>query len=324
LTIDFFGYQYLSRVRSLEIPGSLVPVQSTPAERGLFFAMDNTRPGIVETLQAFYPEGKMDTAKDPTGQVFAYFFEVPPEVWAKSKGLQLDSPVPGAVSQPRFPNALPDGPNQGTYHGSLFVSQTGNYRFENRGPGRATVRVDGLPVSGTVPLTKGFCPVQIGWDAPGPKMVPNLFLVGESGKVLKLDETSLTSLRLPRGLLAKYFEGKDWKGKITLQQREPIVNYTNGNDFPVRWGTVLWEGSLDVRRGGTTKFFIITDGQSRLVLDGTPVISTGKANGEVYLEAGKHDLRLYYQLTCGYSQMSLLWVNPETQIKEIIPAGYFD
>ena len=141
-TITFYAYPRLNQIHSLDLPGTLVPL-ATPSDRGLLFALENGRKGILDTLQKIYPEGRAILPKDPNGQEFVYFFEVPPEVWAKARGLAVQySNRKGVTRAEQFPKNLPSGPYHATFTGSLYADQTGECEILNQGPGSAAINLD--------------------------------------------------------------------------------------------------------------------------------------------------------------------------------------
>jgi 4-amino-4-deoxy-L-arabinose transferase-like glycosyltransferase len=326
-SILFYSYRWQSQVHSLDLPGTLVPLTAS-ADRGLFFALENGRRGILDTLQKIYPEGKTILPKDPSGQEFVYFFEVPPEAWAKARGLTAEySNQKGVTQAAQFPKNLPPGPYHASFTGSLYADQTGDYEFLNQGPGSVQWMIDGSAVSGPLKLVKGYHPIQIDWNAPQDARFLSLEMDRGDEKPVALDTTRLTTLRVPRGLLAKYFATSNWQGKVALEQWETTPNYTNGNDFSHHSGSALWEGRLRVPASGDYQFSISTGEQGGLSIDGNEIIppgSVGNRTQQVHLEKGVHPLTLFYRSTTPFASCSLYWKKPKAKEREVIPVDAFE
>ncbi len=324
-TISFLGYSSLSQIHSFDIPGSLIPLQ-VPTNRGLFFALQEGRTGILNLLQSIYPQGKAIYSKNILGKDYVYFFEVPPSVWAKFRGLTADiSTDSGSLQVPEFPNGLPTGPYHASFSGSVYFRQMGRYRFLNLGEGNARLYVKGIPVLGSIYLCKGYRPIRIDWDAPPGVSKPDFALKPESGVNLPLNSTCLTTTQISGGLNAEYFPTTNWKGKTTLSEWEPTPNFANGNDFPLRLGSILWAGKLRIDKTGVYEFYTLTDGQARLLIDSNEIIPIGMSRaGKVELTRGKHRLELFYNSPTGFSNLSLKWRKPGMKDIEVIPETEFD
>jgi hypothetical protein len=88
--------------------------------------------------------------------------------------------------------------------------------------------------------------------------------------------------------------------------------------------TVEWTGRLAAPVEGTYRLRVKVVGSADLYLDGRPVIepaSSGQiAEGEVYLTAGLHDIRIRYLDDRSHSQIYLYWQLPDADL-ELVPMG---
>ena len=323
-SVDFFAYNCLSQLKPLNIPDTLIPVDC-PADQGLFYTMDLDRKGILDLLQSIYPKGISSSALDPNGKPFVYFFEVPSTVWSQSKGLNAQYfRGRGATLVNDFPQGVPSGPLRAVFQGSLYIPQSGTYRLTNKGSGVLTWTIGGQRSAGPVSLIKGYYPIRLVWSATSSQDKLEPWISDQNGLVtFPLGADCLTSLQIPRGLLTRYYSSENWTGTPILEQWEPIVNYTNGNDFTVRAGSASWEGALRVTQSGPYQFLIETSNQARLVIDGREIIPMGgRSSVPVELLSGKHHIQMEEQ--GGLSDISLYWIKPHQVQRKVIPAEAFD
>ncbi len=326
-TIEFLGYSCISQMHSFIIPEELIPLQ-IPSNHGLFYALQEGKTGNLNFLQSIYPQGKAIHPKDIQGNDFVYFFEVPPTLWAKYRGLKAEiSNVPGIIQVPEFPYGLPTGPYHAVFTGSVYISKTGRYRFMNLGQGSARLFVKRIPVLGSLFLEKGYWPIRIDWDAPPGAWKPGFALHPESGTILPLTFSCLTTAQIEGGLRAEYFPSPNWTGKAALNEWEPTPNFVNGNDFPISWGSALWEGKLHADVTGDYEFFTVTEDNAlaRLIIDGSEIIPLSPSRtAKIKLTRGKHRLQLFYRSPKGFQYLALKWRKPGMKDIEVIPEREFD
>jgi hypothetical protein len=205
--------------------------------------MDLDRKGILDLLQTIYPKGISSSALDPDGKPFVYFFEVPPMIWSQSKGLNAQYLGNNGVTMVNnFPQGIPNGPLRAIFWGSISIPQSGIYRLTNKGSGILTWTIGGQRPVGPVLLIKGYYPIRLEWSATSSQDKLEPWISDQNGLVtFPLSADCLTSLQIPQGLLTYYYPSENWTGTPILEQWEPIVNYTNGNDFTVRAGSASWE-----------------------------------------------------------------------------------
>ena len=214
----FLGHGETAHMRSLEMPDCSRYLPPTPG-RGLFFALQRGRTGVLSLLQGRYPGGTTQRLDDPWGRPYLYLFRVPPEACAPS----------------RFVPLRPGRYWQGTY-----------------------------------------------WTSVAPWAQP------------------------------------------VLQERDPVLNFSDRNDFPVKNAEELrveWRGTLHPPKPGSYQFLIsATDAtQAELVVDGRKV---AVKNQEVALTLGPRDYAVVVRLLKkgGFeSAFHLAWQKPGDSHYEILP-----
>ncbi len=327
-TIDFLGYFYQKQTFPLLMPNSLIS-HSADTSRGLYFAMEEGKTGFIPMLQYFYPGGHDEYMVDPAGNTVEYFYKVPAEEVAKVRGLtaHFDREVGGKTDQQiaQFPSGLPAGPYHVTLTGHLYVDVPGNYQWVIKADFPVVLKVGKTRSSSRFEsLIKGYYPVKVKMDVPeGVK--PNLQIqqVSEKGVPTLLDAGAFDSLPPFRGLKGDYLRGPNWSETPYLSEYDPILNYTNGNDFTVPASAVHWIGKFNVAESGHYQFFIQTDSQKELKIDNkTPEMANGQ-NQEIYLMAGKHSIDIYgWRTGSNLSNFNLYWVKPDGK-REVMPTSVF-
>jgi hypothetical protein len=134
--------------------------------------------------------------------------------------------------------------------------------------------------------------------------------------------------RSAQGLTAAYYFHGSGNGKPDLVQREPLINFTFRNDFPVPGPSPFnarWTGILLAPAAGDYGFVALTTDECRLSLDGREVLGPGKENtGKVRLTKGPHRLELGFNKSMGFdAALSLLWVKPGDVKYGVVPASAY-
>jgi hypothetical protein len=102
-----------------------------------------------------------------------------------------------------------------------------------------------------------------------------------------------------------------------------VINYTNGNDFMTATRAVHWSGHFNVAEAGLYQFFIQTDSQSELKIDGKTPAPSGLQSLGINLTVGVHDLDVYGWRPGSYvSELSLYWIKPGGK-REVMPNEAF-
>ncbi len=134
------------------------------------------------------------------------------------------------------------------------------------------------------------------------------------------------------GLKAEFFNNTSLSGTPVLTRIDPEVNFNWGGEspdplLPVDGWSARWTADLVIFEPDTYTFSILSEGGTRLWIDGEKVIdvwaswvATEYASQPIRLEEGIHTLRLEFADWDRNSQQELSWSTP-TMDKEIVPAG---
>ncbi len=325
-SLDFLAYPWLDQVKPLLLPDELIS-RNPGTSRGLYYALEQGRTGVLNMLKTLYPGGKDEYLVDPTGNTVEYFFRVPPEELAKAKGLtaHFDREVGGSkeMQVTQFPAGLPQGPYRANLSGNLYVPQTGDYRFDFQGHGKAVFRLKNqrATAKGFYHLDKGEHAIEVELAVPeGITPAITLQATTENGMAVVLDAGSFDSLPPPKGLLGSYFNSpQDEKPFFT--EWDPILNFTNGNDFSVQPPPrfVRWAGSLEVEEAGTYRFLPLPNVSAQLKLDGRELPDT---EPQVFLRKGTHSIEVDFGQRGRWDNFSFLWVKPDGKV-EVVPNSVF-
>ncbi len=265
--------------------------------------------------------------KDPNGNGFVYFYRVPPEVVDKARGLKAEFSDGKETQATGFPEGLPTGPYHATFRGDLYLDQSGEYRFHLPKGFKWTLGGKLVLAELPVKLEKGFHPLVIHWTAPEGSAGPAISYDGPAGKNMQLGSRNFITIASVRGLRGQYYNGMEFNGVPFLEQWEPVLNFVNGNDFPVQGGAMAihWSGTLNVPETGKYRFSTRTSGQGGLKIDSRTVIAQGGANqGETSLTAGTHSVDVYYVKQNGWgADYTFLWIKPSNTTYEVVPNSAF-
>ena len=327
-TINFLGYTQQDHLHPLNLPDALIS-HTKDTSRGLLYTTDESRPGIFETVKSIYPGGASDILVDTQGNTAEYFYRVPAEELAKVRGLtaRFDREVGGKREEQitQFPSGLPAGPYHATLTGRLYVDSSGNYQWQAKADFPVKFKVGtGRSASLFKALIKGYYPVKVDIDVPA-GAPPNLLIkqIKEKGTLGLLDAGSFDSLPPAKGLKGSFFMEPKWDGEPYSTEYDPVINYTNGNDFTSATRAVHWSGHFKVAEAGIYQFSIQTDSQSELKIDGKTLGPSGLQSQGIDLTAGVHDLDVYGWRPGSYvSEFSLYWIKPGGK-REVMPNAVF-
>lgn len=329
-TVTFMGYFHPNRVHSLILPDSLIS-HDPNATRGMIFAMEEGRTGLLEMFKHYYPGGKADYLIDPAGNQVEYFYTVPPSEIAKVRGLkgsfQFAKGPAEEKALPQFPSGLPEGPYKAKLTGNLYVGEAGKYKWELKGIPGASFKVQERPdARGFRFLEKGYHPVEIDLTMPaGAPLSLQVQQVGEKGLPQKLDAGSFDSLSAPRGLVGSYHRDPMMKDPPFLTEVDPVLNFTNGNDFSAQPPFyVRWTGAVEAKEDGDYQFVFRTMDQVAFKVDGKLWIDRGAVKGKSgFLKKGRHSVEiLFYKPSSNWSALSFAWIQPGGRL-EVVPTSAF-
>ncbi len=324
-TIDYLDYFFLDKVKRMDLPDSLAALPAPG--RGLLYSMEQGRTGVLDTLKSFYPGGEAEILKDPNGNGFLYFYRVPPEVVDKARGLKAEFSDGKEAQVPRFPEGLPPGPYRATFSGQLFLEQSGEYRFNLPQKNMTWTIGKRVVLPGeAIRLEKGFHPMEMRCSVPEGAVALTLSFDGPGGKNIMMGPKNFITIAAVRGLKGEYFNGVEAKGFPFLTQWDPVLNFVNGNDFPVQGGAmaIRWSGTLNVPATGKYRFSTRTSSRSGLKIDRHRVIPEGGSQGEMTLMEGPHAVEVFYSKQNGWgADFTFLWMKPGDMTLEVVPNSVF-
>lgn len=212
--------------------------------------------------------------------------------------------------------------------GAVYVNETSDYRFLAQSNAKLTWSLGGHLIGKTTSLrlVRGFYPVEIHLSAgEGPVQV-QLSLVSKLGNTELLDGSHFTTLDLGRGLKGEYYDRNNPNIKTpVLEEWDPLVNFSQGNDFPYvnSSETAHWEGVLNAPKTGPYHFLAKTDEFAKILIDNKIVVPWGRnQSGNITLAAGPHSFSADFQKDLGPS-LTLLWLSPGASSQEVIPNTVF-
>ncbi|MGQ9626351.1 MAG: PA14 domain-containing protein [Anaerolineae bacterium] len=232
------------------------------------------------------------------------------------------------------------------WDGVLLVPAYGPYVLRFEVPGRVWMKLDGaLLLSGEgdaeqeVMLAEGLHKLQINatisrkgvlrflWRAQMPEVR------GTSSTVYRLPSTIFAPI--PRwaffappvaaeGLVGSYFPNDRWEGPPAFRRIDPAIDfYFHLIPLP-RPYTVEWRGQVEVPVSGIYGLGTEVRDACWLYLDDKLVLENAEPDHyketTLFLEAGRHDLRLRFLDKTDHSHVYLYWTTPEGE-HEIIPRG---
>ncbi len=325
-TISFLGYAEKDHMHPLRFPQSL-SLADVPPGRGMFFALEQGRTGVMDALKQVFPGGHDEYIYSPAKQPIVYFYVVPASEVDKARGLNSQS-TGGTITQaPQFPNLLPKGPFHGELAGSLYIDDTaagiGTYRFKAEGTGSIQWWIDGKRVTpqASFKLCRGFHPVRFVLDMPSNKG-PEITATVSNGRILRLGPSNFTTLTPYRGFKVSFYNSVEAKGTPALVEWEPVINFVNGNDFtymayPL---TIHWSAVLKAPATGLYGFLFQSTGQGKLIIDHKQVFPSANIMGTAYLAKGSHVMEMEGSITGGWSYANLLWEKPgENRLTVLTP-----
>lgn len=327
-TIDFFGYFHQDRLHPLLLPDCQISHFPT-VSRGIYYAIEQGRTGVLDMLTNLYPGGTAGYLLDPAGNTAEYFYRVPPSEVAKVRGLTalFDRPVEGVEKTQvnQFPAGLPKGPYHAVLSGNLYVPQTGDYKWEFKGNAEAVLQVKNQKAApgGYFHLEKGEHPIEVELTAPD-AVAPVLTVqqTPKTGIPIMLDAGSFDSLPSPRGLLGRYYRDPEGKGEPFLEEWDPVLNYTNGNDFATQpIGSIRWSGTLMVEEPGNYRVSFTPANLGQIKIDGKDATESGRKG--LVLKKGPHSVEAFAANNGGgFGSYSFIWLKPNG-VPEVVPNSAF-
>ncbi len=311
-----------------------LPFPSNDGKAMAIFVDRDRKPFFLQA-QRYYPNANFKEYKAPDGSPALYQIILEPSDIEASQGITVSYYRNANWSEPPFlvttektidmdwkdgdPASFPFGVK---LQGVLFAERYGVYRLTLHSPSPSELIMDDVEIDLTesgegvqtveVELAKGCHDliiktvgkeghIELDWQPPGEEQtqVPsaNLFLPPISNN----------------GLLATYYENEDWLGSPVFTRVDPWIHFF----YQERPLPVEWVGRIKISNEGVYRFGLESADESELFID-DQIITGGDKEGEIYLSAGFHLVRLRYVASAEYSHVSLYWTSPEAE-REIVP-----
>ncbi len=318
-TVLFLGHTQLGHLHSLDLPDSFCSIVPPPG-RGLFFALQEGRTGVLRILKDLYPGGVEEKRLDPWGRPYLYFFRVPASALGANEGLRSLSPI---IQNLPFPEGLPFKSTQVHLTGSFWVERSGIYRYRLEGKGKVKALGECPWVSGApLFLARGFHPLDFILQSQGGL---DQLEIGESftrGAYRHLATDRFIPHVFPRGWLGTYRIHPG--GEPVLIQDDPVLNFSYRDDFPLKnipAFQVEWRGTLHPSQTGLYHFLMLaTDHMDAdLVVDGKKAADINR-EAEIFLSGKDHPAVIRLNKEGGFAAaFHLLWKRPGQEAYEVIP-----
>ncbi len=176
------------------------------------------------------------------------------------------------------------------WQGSLLVRDFGLHTFrvdaESIAPGVTdgpvfSLELDGVLLVDTsmdvmakqVALAAGLYRMQMAYRSGGPDQPPTDLVVTwtlPNGETATVPRDVLYSVSLPdRGLLGTYYATPDWSGPVTDRRKDQVIgpDRESAENY-----SVIWQGKLAAPMAGSYLLATVSDGISRILVDGQPVV----------------------------------------------------
>lgn len=324
-TVSFFTYFQREHVHPMIIPESAAP-WSIPPGRGIFFAIEMDRTGVLEWLKTLYPQGKPETVLDPQGRPIAHFFKVEATEVARFVGPRLTRPGRAEINLPEFPYGIPPGPYRGELTGSFWAEATGGYRFTWSDPSVVSMSLDGKNVVSdeTIQLDRGLREMRLVTDVGAHPAELRIQVTVPSGRSTLLTAQNLSAIRVDRGWNGAYYPNAAWTGAPSLRILEPVLNFSNGNQLPIQLNpvTARWRARLRAPATGEYQFINRTTDEGAVRVDGRSVAPLGpNSQGAIHLVKGNiYDVEVSYRKAGGFwANYVLQWKRPDRRVVEVLP-----
>jgi hypothetical protein len=224
-----------------------------------------------------------------------------------------------------FPLQVPDGPYRAELKGSVWVPESGRYRFSITTNARVELKVGGIPAGVYRTYARGFYPVEAMVAAGAGPVKLRVGLHPDYGPETALDLGYWTNQRVG-GLEAEYYSLRDWKGNVMVRQWDPVVQYYLTLDFPFRQPEISarWKGTLTAPKTGNYEIWVDTADKVWVYVDGKAIILDNfYPKTRVYpLTKGPHAFELRMDKDHG-PNVTLLWKPPGEPTTVVIPNEAF-
>ncbi len=158
--------------------------------------------------------------------------------------------------------------------------------------------------------------------------------LGEKTIPIRLNDSIPQVTGVQSGLAAQlYLYSGDFPNLEVIEQSQPIqtgkvpvVHVRDVEDFEIKEKVFyIFTGQIDIPKTSSYSFRLVSDDGSQLFIDNEMVIDhccfhgPDPKDGEMYLKAGKHDVKIYYFQAGGGAAISFQWFNTAEEKFELVP-----
>ena len=340
--VRFAAYPY-SGYRSLDPVGS-VPLQEDTGQ-GVLYILEPRYTFLLESLQTFYPEGRLEEHLDPFGDTMFISYRVEHDEIVTAHGLTAryylglswagEPVVTRRETSLAFDwrNTMPPLPTpfNALWEGSLFIPRHGEYAFSISGGEVERLELDGTPASldQGVPLARGLHPLSLWMTVDQVQQEGGVALLWRGPGIARdiIPSSNLFIRRPPdHGLQGSYYKDKYWEGPPLLVEIDRAI-FANAVLLEGIF-SIEWQGQMRAPKTGEYVFGTSSDDGSLMFIDDQLVVDNGGDHGDRYvdgrilLDAGWHDFRLRYAQSGGGMRLVLFWT-PPGKGREVIPSEVF-
>ncbi|MDP6494022.1 MAG: PA14 domain-containing protein [Dehalococcoidia bacterium] len=315
------------------------PPSSASGDGALMF-LDRPQEQYLGLIKEFYPEGsisQMDFGQGPR-QDLVYTVELDRDDIAQSQGLVLGLTTHGPTSETRIEflvpqldlswkdDIVPPLPFSAEWTGILHVPEYGDYSLILEGSSSVRLYLDGYlvlngPGNVKLPLAIGNHAIVVNDHVQDAIGVTRLSWKPPEGPPSVVWSKNLYANVESHGLLGTYFPPGFPEQSGAFQRIDPMVfSFNRVRPFQGEF-RVTWEGNLRIDTGAAYNFKLDASGPANLSIDGDLVIENhdiganststlASRDGDVFLEAGLHPIRIDFEHKYGSPQIYLHWSSP--------------
>lgn len=324
-------------------PATVFPIRGTDREGMLLFIAPDTR-FVRQQASALYPGVQTEAFAHPdSGNVVLHKYIFTQDAIAGAQGLdasyapwrqegaeglsRVDAEIDFAWDD-RPPLAYPF---LVTWVGGLLAPTYGLYALHVEVQGDLTLELDDQilldgpgPQSRQIVMARGVHTLRLECRVTGPGRLRLIWQTPEHPELVPVPSDALYRPSWTvRGLLARLYANADWSGVPAFARIDRQVAYYFHFLPLARPYTVEWVGRLAAPVSGSYRLGVQAVSSASLYIDGWPLVEHSPlgryVGGEVYLEAGMHDIQVRYLDDEAHSQIYLYWQLPEEDLTVIPP-----
>jgi 4-amino-4-deoxy-L-arabinose transferase-like glycosyltransferase len=307
--------------------------------REALIILDSSQSLLFEQIKNYYPNGDFIPIKEPNGSIILYEIYLKPKEISENQGLTVSyfnnstfSGQPTIIQTEKFLDRVWENGNPMNFpfgvewKGLLYAHAFGEYKFIIQNSEMSELILDNNQIvmvgnDFTVSLAKGLHSIsfrtianggdfEIDWQPPNEEIQP-------------LTSASLYNSSISvNGLFGQYYSNSNWEGTPSYAQIDPYINFYYHNQPIPRPYSVEWTGFINIPDSEEISFRLESVDESMLYIDEQLIVDGGPSSSNiqknVFLEKGKHPIRVRFSDYTGYTHIYMYWTLPGKE-EEIIP-----